>query len=57
MSGDVPVVGDWDGDGKSDYTVFRPTTGVWFTQFNVGGSGAVGWGVNGDKVIGRVPGS
>ena len=24
------ATGDFDGDGKSDFTVFRPSTGVWF---------------------------
>ena len=28
MATDVPVVGDWDGDGKDDLGVFR--NGIWY---------------------------
>jgi hypothetical protein len=27
---DVPVPGDYDGDGRIDVTVYRPTTAHWF---------------------------
>jgi PKD repeat protein len=29
-SGDIPVVGDWDGNGISDAGVFRPLAGSWY---------------------------
>ncbi len=28
-NGDIPLVGDFDGNGKADITIFRPSTGVW----------------------------
>jgi len=34
---DVPVVGDWDGDGRDDLGCYRPTDGVW--TFDLDGQG------------------
>ena len=28
-SGDLPVPGDYDGDGRTDFAVWHPSTGVW----------------------------
>lgn len=30
LSTDEPVVGDYDGDGTTDFAVWRPDTGVWY---------------------------
>jgi hypothetical protein len=38
------AAGDFDGDGKAEITVFRPSTGTWWVR-NVGSSN---WGVSGD---------
>jgi uncharacterized repeat protein (TIGR03803 family) len=35
------IEGDFDGDGKSDITVFRPSTGAWYTIQSGSGNGTV----------------
>jgi hypothetical protein len=37
ISGDIPVAGDWDGNGTFEIGVFRPSTGEWFLDFNGNG--------------------
>jgi hypothetical protein len=39
--GDVPTMGDYDGDGKTDYSVFRDSTGVWWTLLSANSSWSV----------------
>jgi hypothetical protein len=34
VSGDLPVIGDWNGSGVSQIGLFRPTTGEWFLDRN-----------------------
>jgi hypothetical protein len=43
QNGDLPITGDFDGDGLSDRTVFR--AGQWFTLRSTGGFTATPWGL------------
>ena len=34
LPNDTPVIGDWNGDGKSDIGIFRSTSGIWSIDSN-----------------------
>lgn len=40
---------DFDGDGKTDFSVFR--AGNWFVQKSTGGTIGVSWGLSGDQLV------
>ena len=45
------VRADFDGDGKTDFSVFRPTDGNWYINQSTAGFTAKLWGANGDKLM------
>jgi hypothetical protein len=57
QTGDLPVVGDWNGDGKNEIGIFRPSTGRFYLDFNGNGVYETGtdrlytFGLNGDRPV------
>ena len=46
---DIPVPGDYDGDGKADLAIYRANIGAWFIYpSSTGPSGIYGVGFGGD---------
>ncbi len=45
------AIGDFDGDGRTDVSVFRPAEGNWYVNGSNGGLSVVKWGAAGDRLI------
>ena len=49
---DLPVPGDYDGDGRTDTAIFRPSTGVWHVmRSSTGTPTALPWGNGADRPV------
>jgi len=51
IKGDIPVCGDFDGDGVSDFSVFRPSVSRWYIYGTRGSNLIKKWGIAGDVPI------
>ena len=34
LPGDIPLAGDFDGDGRTDLAIFRPSDGTWWIRYS-----------------------
>ena len=50
-NGDIPAVGDYDGDGYADFVVFRPSNGVRYMLKSQKGFSAIPFGIATDQPV------
>ena len=52
LANDLPAQGDFDGDGKTDIVVYRPSAGVWYILRSSDGSvDYASWGIAEDLPV------
>lgn len=51
VPGGIRSRADYDGDGKTDYSIFRPSEGNWYTINAQAAINVIRWGVNGDTPV------
>jgi hypothetical protein len=48
IDGDRPIAADYDGDGRADIAVFRPSTGIWYLLRSTSGFTGLQFGISTD---------